>query len=63
MTYPANEGDGRISRVHSGALCKEIGERLGPYLDQLPIRISPQLMMLMRRLRDEPSRSVPDMHR
>ena len=30
MTYPAHEGDGQISRVHSVALCKEIGERLGP---------------------------------
>jgi len=62
MTYPAHEDDGQISRVHSVALCKEIGERLGPCLDQQPVRPSPDLILLMRRLRDEPCRTQPDIY-
>jgi hypothetical protein len=54
MTYPAPEGDGQISRVHGAALCKEIGERLGVFLDLKPAQMPPHLPMLMRRLRDEP---------
>ena len=60
MTYPAPEGDGQISRVHGAALCKEIGERLGVFLDLKPARMPPHLPMLMRRLRDEPFGIEPD---
>jgi hypothetical protein len=60
MTYPAHEGDGQISRVHSVALSKEIAERLGASLDQKPVGMSPHLTMLMTRLRDEPSGTRPD---
>ena len=61
MTYPAPEGDGQIDRVHSAALCKAIGERLGTCLDLKPLRIPPHLAMLMRRLRDEPAGIEQDM--
>jgi hypothetical protein len=54
MTHPAHRGDDRISRVHSMAICKEIGERLGISLDLEPLPLSPQLIKLMARLRDEP---------
>jgi hypothetical protein len=60
MTYPAHEARSRISREHSVAPCKEIGERLGTCLDQKPVRMSPHLIMLMTRLRGEPSRIQPD---
>jgi hypothetical protein len=40
------------------ALCKEIGERLGISMGQMSIEMPPHLMMLMKRLRDENSRSV-----
>jgi hypothetical protein len=60
MTYPAPEGDGRLSRVHSAALRKEIGERLGAWLDLKPARMPPHLTMLVGRLRDEPSGTEPD---
>jgi len=36
------------------AICKEIGERLGISLDLEPLPLSPQLIKLMARLRDEP---------
>jgi hypothetical protein len=62
MTYPAHEGDGQISHVHSVAICKEIGERLGASLDRKPVRMPPHLIMLMTRFRDEPSRIQPDPH-
>jgi hypothetical protein len=55
MTYAAHEGHSRISRKHSMAICREIGERLGTRLDQDPVRMSPHLIMLMTRLRGEPS--------
>lgn len=60
MTYPAPEGDGQISRVHSAAICKEIGERLGVFLDLKPARTPPHLAMLVGRLRDEPAGIRPD---
>lgn len=59
MTYPTYEGDDQVSRVHHAALRKEIGERLGASLDQKPVGMPRHLTMLMRRLRDEPSRIQP----
>ena len=57
MTYLAQ---GQINRVHSMAICKEIGERLGTRLDQTPLGNSPQLITLVRKLRDAPYRIPPD---
>lgn len=54
MTCPAHEGDGKISCIRNVARSKEIAERLGADLDHKPARMSPDLMMLMARLRDQP---------
>ena len=56
MTYSVPQGDGQISRVHSLALRTEIGERLRTSLDQGLVEMPPHLLMLMKRLRDEPAR-------
>jgi hypothetical protein len=56
MTNPSHEGDSQISRVHSMAICREIGDRLGTSLLQKPVRMSPHLIALMKRLRDGPDR-------
>jgi hypothetical protein len=53
MTYSACEKV-QINHAHAEAICREVGERLGAILDQNPVPMSPQLTMLMRRLRDEP---------
>jgi predicted kinase len=59
MTNPAHQSDVQINRIHSGAICEEIGERLsarlGPQSNELPAR----LLALMEQLakvdpRDEP---------
>ena len=31
--------DVQINRIHSGAICNEIGERLGPQSNELPDRL------------------------
>jgi hypothetical protein len=54
MIYPAHQGDVRISHVHNAALREEISERLVVSLGQRPVGMPPQLMVLIRRLRDEP---------
>lgn len=53
MTYSAHEGEGQIGRVHNKALCKEVGERLRISLDQKPAPMSPHLLTLMARLRED----------
>jgi hypothetical protein len=53
MTYSAPQGDARISRLHSVALRKEIGERLRTCPDQRLVEMPSRLVMLMKRLRDE----------
>ena len=54
MIYPAHRGDVRISHVHNAALRQEISERLVVSLGQRPVGMPPQLMVLIRQLRDEP---------
>jgi predicted kinase len=50
MTNPAHQSDVQINRIHSGAICKEMGERLaarlGPQSNELPAR----LLALMEQL-------------
>ena len=36
MTYPPPQGHVQISHVHNLALCKEIGERLGISMGEMP---------------------------
>ena len=58
MTYLAHESDASLSRVHSLAICREIGERLRTGMDQASVQMPPRLVLLMARLRDENSTSV-----
>jgi hypothetical protein len=43
MTDPDHQSDVQINRIHSGAICKEMGERLstrlGPQSNELPARL------------------------
>ena len=59
MTYSAQRGDVEISRLHNVAIRKEISERLAIGMKPKPCGIPPHLMMLMRRLRDEPLSPLP----
>jgi hypothetical protein len=53
MTHSAQQGDVEMSHPHNVAICKEIGEQLAIGMKPKPAGMSPPLMMLMRRLRDE----------
>jgi hypothetical protein len=57
MTYPAHESRVQIGRVHSMAICKEIGERLRTRLDQESVRLPRRLLILIKRLRGARSRN------
>ena len=59
MTYSAQRGDVEISRLHNVAIRKEISERLAIGMKPKPSGIPPHLMMLVRRLRDEPLSPLP----
>ena len=52
-------GDVEISRLHNVAIRKEIGEQLAICMQPKPAGMPPHLMMLMRRLRDEPLSHLP----
>jgi hypothetical protein len=58
MIDPALREEVQIDHVHNAALCREIGERLAIGLGNEPVGMPPHLMMLMNRLRDEPSNPV-----
>jgi hypothetical protein len=57
MTHSAQQGDVEISRLQNVAIC--IGEQLAICMKPKPAGIPPHLMMLMRRLRDEPLSRLP----
>jgi hypothetical protein len=59
MTYSAQQSGVEISRLHNVAICKEISERLAIGMKPNRSGIPPHLMMLVRRLRDEPLSSLP----
>jgi hypothetical protein len=59
MTCFAQQGDVEISRLQNVAICKEIGEQLAICMKPKPLGMPPHLMMLMRRLRDEPLLRLP----
>jgi hypothetical protein len=44
------ERDVQINRVHSGAVCKEMGERLSVALGPQSIELQPRLLSLMKQL-------------
>ena len=58
MIDSVHQGDVQIDHVHNAALCREISERLVIALGQKPIGMSPHLMLLMSRLRDEPPEPI-----
>jgi len=57
MTCSARKGDSQISAANSVALRTEIGERLRTSLDQRLVAMPPDLIVLVKRLCDEPARS------
>jgi hypothetical protein len=50
MPNPTLESDVQINRVHSGAVCKEMGERLSAALGPQSIELQPRLLSLMKQL-------------
>ena len=50
MPHPTPESDVQINRVHTGAVCKEIGERLSVALGPQSIELQPRLLSLMKQL-------------
>jgi hypothetical protein len=59
MTDRANESGVRIGRVHSAAICEEIGERLRTRLNRQAVPPPPELGALIGQLRDV-SRHEPE---
>jgi hypothetical protein len=51
MRYPTPQNDFQIDRIHNGAVCKEIGERLSIALGPQSIELKPRLLSLMKQLR------------
>ena len=50
MRYPSPQNDFQIDRIHNGAICKEIGERLSIALGPQSIELQPRLLSLMKQL-------------
>jgi hypothetical protein len=50
MPYPTPQNDVHINPVHSGAVCKEIGERLSVALGPQSVELQPRLLSLMKQL-------------
>ena len=61
MTYSAPQGEVQISGLHGAAIYKEIGERLRACRDQELVKTPSHLVMLVKRLRDEPVRIQRDL--
>jgi hypothetical protein len=50
MPSPVHQNDGQINRVHSSALCEEIGERLSLALSSQSIELPARLLTLIEEL-------------
>jgi hypothetical protein len=50
MPNPAHQNDVQINRIHSGAICREIGERLSAGLRPQPNELSLRLLALIGEL-------------
>jgi hypothetical protein len=59
MPDRANQGDVRIGRVHSAAICEEIGETLRARMNRQAVPLPPELGTLIGQLRDV-SRNEPE---
>ena len=55
MRYPRPQSDIQIDRIHNGAVCKEIGERLSLALrpDPKSIELNPRLLSLIKQLSEQ----------
>ena len=67
MPNPDHQNDVQITRVHSGAVCEEIGEKLSAALGPQSNELSPRLLALIKELgkvdsRDEPSKTRMDLN-
>jgi hypothetical protein len=64
--HPIHETDVQINRIHSSAVCEEIGERLFAALGSPSGELTPPLLALIKglakedNLRDEPSKTRGD---
>jgi hypothetical protein len=48
--HPAPPNDIQIDRIHSGAVCKEMGDRLSVALGRQSIELPPRLLALIDQL-------------
>jgi hypothetical protein len=55
MRYPTPQNDFQIDRIHSGAVCKEIGERLSIAFGPQSAELNPRLLALMKELSEQAS--------
>ena len=53
VPYPTPQNDVQIDRVHTGAVCKEMGERLSIALGPQSIELQPRLLSLMKQLAEQ----------
>ena len=53
MRYPTPQNDFQIDRIHNGAVCKEIGERLSVALGLQSNDLQPRLLSLMKQLSEQ----------
>jgi len=53
MRYPTPQSDIQIDRIHNGAVCKEIGERLSIALGPQSTELNPRLLALMKELSEQ----------
>jgi hypothetical protein len=56
MPHPAPPNDSQINRIHSGAVCKEMGDRLSVALGPKSIELPPHLLALIDQLAKAESR-------
>jgi hypothetical protein len=50
MPHPAPTNDIQIDRIHSGAVCEEMGDRLSIALGPQSIELPPRMLALIKRL-------------
>jgi hypothetical protein len=62
MTNSARLNDIRIDRVHSAAICREIGDRLRIALNAERVQMTPALLDLVDRLAAQDRTTGPKLH-
>jgi hypothetical protein len=59
MLNPVPQNDVQINRIHSGAICKEIGKELSAALGPQSGELSPRLLALIKGLAKVDPRKAP----